>query len=54
MNGIYRPIGIVMDDPRLTGPAQWRNLMTGECRLAPPRVGELDWVEVTSASICPD
>jgi hypothetical protein len=39
----------------MSSPAvRWRHLITGECRSAPPRVGELDWVEVTVASHCPD
>ena len=35
-------------------PIRWRNLSTGECRSAPPRVGELDWIEVSYAHHCLD
>jgi hypothetical protein len=54
MNGIYRPIVIVMDEPSLLRSGRWRNLITGECRSVAPRIGDLDWVEVTSAGFCPD
>jgi hypothetical protein len=33
---------------------RWRNLVTGEYRLQAPVPGELDWVECTSATLCPD
>jgi hypothetical protein len=53
MKGSIMPIEFFMessDVPRI----RWRNLATGECRSAPPRIGELDWVEVTFAIHCPD
>jgi hypothetical protein len=34
--------------------SKWRNLATGECRLTPPELGELDWVENASTVLCPD
>jgi hypothetical protein len=54
MNGLYQPIELVMEDVSRSPYGRWRNLATGECRFAPPRVGELDWIEVTYASFCPD
>jgi hypothetical protein len=54
MKGLYQPIELVMEDVSWSRLERWRNLATGECRSAPPRVGELDWVEVTFASYCPD
>jgi hypothetical protein len=54
MNGLYLPIELVMEDVSRSRLGRWRNLATGECRSAPPRIGELDWVEVTFASFCPD
>jgi hypothetical protein len=53
MKGSIMPIEFFMESvntPRI----RWRNLATGECRSAPPRVGELDWVEVTFGIHCPD
>jgi hypothetical protein len=52
--GLYQPIELVMEDITPLRLGRWRNLATGECRSAPPRVGELDWVEVSFASLCPD
>jgi hypothetical protein len=34
--------------------ARWRNLITGECRHTPPRLGELDWIEGATLWHCPD
>jgi hypothetical protein len=53
MKGSVMPIEFFMESinaPRI----RWRNLATGECRSAPPRLGELDWIEVTFAFQCPD
>jgi hypothetical protein len=53
MKGRIMPIEFFMEAaivPRI----RWHNLATGECRVAPPRVGELDWVEATFAIHCPD
>jgi hypothetical protein len=54
MNGLYRPIDFAMEDVSRPGSGRWRNLITGECRSVAPRIGDLDWVEVTSAGFCPD
>lgn len=52
MKGSVMPIEYLMetvDAPSI----RWRNLVTNECRSSPPRVGELDWIEVTFAIHCP-
>jgi hypothetical protein len=53
MKGSVMPIEFFVEST--TGPGiRWRNLATGECRSAPPRIGELDWIEVPYAIHCPD
>jgi hypothetical protein len=53
MKGSIMPFEFFMES--INAPSiRWRNLATGECRSAPPRIGELDWVEVTFGMHCPD
>jgi hypothetical protein len=47
-------VDLVVEDVSRSGSGLWRNLITGECRSVAPRIGDLDWVEVTSGSLCLD